>query len=114
MVALLTLAAGGDNLAVYVPLFAAAPRAIPVYAAVFAAMTALWCWAAGRLAAHPWAGAFVGARGRALLPVVLIGLGASILAGPLSQAAARQGPPQLVARAGPVGRAGPQLSGPGR
>src|SRR5689334_17470720 len=48
-VAAVTVANGGDNLGVYIPLFARAPRLIPVYAAAFAALTALLCLAGFRL-----------------------------------------------------------------
>jgi cadmium resistance protein CadD (predicted permease) len=40
---LLTLANGGDNLSVYVPLFAVQREFVPLYAAVFGVMTAVWC-----------------------------------------------------------------------
>jgi cadmium resistance protein CadD (predicted permease) len=40
---LLTLANGGDNLSVYVPLFAVQREFVPLYVAVFGVMTAVWC-----------------------------------------------------------------------
>lgn len=43
MVTTLTMANGGDNLMAYAPLFAAEPARIPIYAAVFAFLTAGWC-----------------------------------------------------------------------
>jgi cadmium resistance protein CadD (predicted permease) len=42
-VSVLTVSNGADNLVAYVPLFAAAPERIPLYTAVFAALTAAWC-----------------------------------------------------------------------
>ena len=43
-VAAVTIANGGDNLAVYVPLFATQPGAAwPLIVAVFAVLTAVWC-----------------------------------------------------------------------
>jgi cadmium resistance protein CadD (predicted permease) len=80
-VAGLTLASGGDNLAAYIPLFAAQPRAIPLYVAVFVAMTVLWCWLSHRLARGGWAGGRVRRWGPVVLPFVLMALGARILWG---------------------------------
>ena len=40
---LLTVANGGDNLSVYIPLFSVQRASMPFYALVFAMMTALWC-----------------------------------------------------------------------
>jgi cadmium resistance protein CadD (predicted permease) len=82
-VAAVTMANGGDNLAVYIPLFASAPHAIPAWAAVFAVMTALSCGAGYGLVNNPLAGRVAGRCGEALLPLVLIALGVSILAGVL-------------------------------
>jgi cadmium resistance protein CadD (predicted permease) len=80
-VTLLTLALGGDNLAVYVPLFATSPAQIPLYGLIFAAMAGLWCWLARRIASRVWARQRIAAWGRMLLPIVLTGLGCRILAG---------------------------------
>lgn len=80
-VAAATIANGGDNLAVYVPMFASAPRAVPLYVAVFAMMTALWCIAAYLLVNNPLAERAVRPFARVALPFVLIGLGLYILAG---------------------------------
>jgi cadmium resistance protein CadD (predicted permease) len=82
IVAGLALADGGDNLGAYIPLFTASAKAIPVYAAVFAAMTALWCWAARRIADNSWMRVRAAAWGAALLPIVLIALGVWVLARP--------------------------------
>jgi cadmium resistance protein CadD (predicted permease) len=56
-VAAMTLANGGDNLGVYIPLVASAPRTIPVYVAVCAGMTALRCLAGLRAGQQPGGGA---------------------------------------------------------
>jgi cadmium resistance protein CadD (predicted permease) len=80
-VALVTLANGGDNLGVYIPLFARQPAAIPIYAAVFAVMTALWCSLGYALVNNRLAGERIGRYGRVALPFVLIALGIYILAG---------------------------------
>lgn len=80
-VAGVTVANGGDNLGVYIPLFASAPAAIPVYAAIFAVMTALWCWTGYRLVNNRWIGEPIRRHGPILLPFVLIALGLYILSG---------------------------------
>lgn len=82
-VAGITVANGGDNLGVYIPLFASEPSAIPFYAAVFAAMTALWCLAAYFMVRHPVIKKTVSRYGHILFPVVLIALGLYILSGAL-------------------------------
>ena len=80
-VATVTIANGGDNLGVYIPLFASTPRAIPAYAAVFAAMTCLWCLASYLLVNNRILGEPARRYGRLTLPFVLIGLGFWILSG---------------------------------
>ena len=74
-----TIANGGDNLGVYIPLFASEPRAIPIYAAVFAILTALWCGLGWLLVNNRVLGAHLRRYGHLLLPFVLIGLGLFIL-----------------------------------
>lgn len=80
-VAGVTLASGGDNLGVYIPLFAATPGAIAVYVAVFAVMTALWCALGYLVVNSPFLGVQIRRYGHVLLPIVLIALGAYILSG---------------------------------
>ena len=80
-VAGVTVANGGDNLGVYIPLFAREPRLVPLYAVVFAAMTALWCFAGHRLVQNHLVGAQLRRYGHVALPFVLITLGMWILAG---------------------------------
>ena len=78
--ALLTVANGGDNLGVYIPLltgFSAGQLAL--CAAVFAVMTLLWCLLGSRLAALPRVGGFIGRYKGILVPAVFILLGVSIL-----------------------------------
>ena len=79
-VAALTVANGGDNIAVYVPFFATfgADEAVAV-AIVFAAMTALWLLAAHRLGTHPRSVAAIERYGEVIVPLVLIALGLAIL-----------------------------------
>lgn len=78
-VTVITMANGGDNLGVYIPLFASEPKAIPVFAAVFAAMTAIWCYLGHTLVNNRWFGTHIQRFGRIALPFVLIGLGLHIL-----------------------------------
>jgi cadmium resistance protein CadD (predicted permease) len=80
-VTLVTIANGGDNLGVYVPLFARDPGVIVVYSVVFAIMTAIWCGAGLVLVNHPALGERVRQHGRVALPLVLIVLGVWILGG---------------------------------
>jgi cadmium resistance protein CadD (predicted permease) len=79
-VAGVTIANGGDNIAVYVPLFArASPMATAAICGVFAAMVAVWCFAAHLLIRHRTFGAAVQTWGRWVTPFVLVALGAYIL-----------------------------------
>ncbi len=78
-VAAVTIANGGDNLGVYIPLFARDPTVLPLYVLAFAAMTAVWCVAGYVFVRHPAGAALMRRWGHALLPVVLIALGAGIL-----------------------------------
>ena len=78
-----TLANGGDNLGVYVPLFAIAFDAIPVYAVTFAVMTGVWCAFGYVLVNNAVLGGSIRRYGNVILPVVLIVLGLYILSGAL-------------------------------
>ena len=78
-VAVVTVANGGDNLGVYIPLFASQPGALPVFAVVFAIGTAVWCWLAHFLVTHGRVGEAIRKHARVALPFVLIALGAWIL-----------------------------------
>ena len=79
-VALVTLANGGDNIGVYTPAFAIrSAHAIVVIALVFVVMTALWCSAAHAIVNHPKLGSPIRRYAYRVTPVVLIGLGVSIL-----------------------------------
>ena len=75
-VALVTLANGGDNVAVYVPLFAhhTIPQ-IVLICAIFAAMTCLWSLYGKLLSARPEIGEWIRRWGRATVPFVLIAIG---------------------------------------
>ncbi len=79
-VAAVTVANGGDNIGVYVPMFATQTLdETLVLLAVFAAMTALWCLVAHALVSHRALGAPIRRYGHLLLPWVLIGIGIAIL-----------------------------------
>ncbi|WP_437961207.1 cadmium resistance transporter [Sorangium sp. So ce119] len=78
-VASVTVANGGDNLGVYIPLFSSAPGLIPLHAAVFAVMTGVLCALGHHLVNHPVLGSRIRRHGRVALPLVLIGLGLWIL-----------------------------------
>lgn len=79
-VAAVTIASGGDNLGVYLPLFANWPwRNCAVLILVFLIMTAAWCFFAHWLAHHRSLRAPVAKWGAWLFPVVLLILGLRIL-----------------------------------
>ena len=76
----MTVANGGDNVSVYIPLFAlrSAPD-IAVMGVIFGVMTALWLSLAYWLTRHPTIGAPVRRYTRLLMPFVFITLGVFIL-----------------------------------
>lgn len=82
-VASVTVANGGDNVGVYVPLFAAALEAIATYALTFAVMTGVWCALGYLLVNNRILGGAIRRYGHVVLPVVLIALGVYILSGAL-------------------------------
>lgn len=95
-VAGVTAANGGDNIGVYVPVFARDLSAVPAYAATFAAMTVVWCAGGYLLVSHRLVAGTMRRVMKPLLPFVLIALGLWILsdAAPLViPAAGDPGPP---------------------
>ena len=76
-----TFSNGGDNIGVYIPLFSKynTIREITVLAAVFIAMTAVWCIAAYYFVNHPLIASRIRHTGNIILPFVLIGLGIYVL-----------------------------------
>lgn len=75
-----TVANGGDNIAVYTPLLATSSAVeMALLVLVFSAMTTLWLLAAHGLVGHPTLGPPIRV-GRYALPFLLIGLGILILA----------------------------------
>jgi cadmium resistance transport/sequestration family protein len=79
-VAAVTIANGGDNIAIYVPLFA--NSSLPEFVIllnVFLVMIALWCMIAHQLAKHPLLSQSLARYGHRIVPFVLIGLGLFIV-----------------------------------
>ncbi|MEU4510779.1 cadmium resistance transporter [Nonomuraea wenchangensis] len=81
-VAAVTFANGGDNVGVYVPVFATSgPAGIAGYAAVFLVLVAVWCLAGRLFAGRPLVARTLSRWGHVLLPLVLIAVGLVILFG---------------------------------
>ena len=79
-VAAVTFANGGDNIGIYVPLFATLSFIEKsVMTIIFLAMTALWCFAAQYFTKHPLLKKSVDRYGHIIAPMVLILLGFYIL-----------------------------------
>jgi cadmium resistance protein CadD (predicted permease) len=79
LVLLLTMANGGDNLSVYIPLFSVQRTMIPLDAIIFGVMTALWCLFGYYLTSHKLFGNRVKRWGRFIVPFILIGIGLNVL-----------------------------------
>ena len=76
LVAIRTVANGSDNVAVYIPLFAAQSRTEEILTClVFAVLIGVWCLAARWTVKHSNVGASIRTWGRWVTPVVLIALG---------------------------------------
>jgi cadmium resistance protein CadD (predicted permease) len=79
-VAAVTVANGGDNIGVYVPVFATAgPAGLAVYCVVFLVLVAVWCALGRFLATRAPVARALSRWGHVLLPVVLIGIGLLVL-----------------------------------
>jgi cadmium resistance protein CadD (predicted permease) len=79
-VAAVTVANGGDNIGVYVPIFAVATVAtIAVFTTVFLIGVAIWCAVGRFFASHPVIAKVLSRWGHVVLPVALIGIGVAIL-----------------------------------
>ena len=79
-VAAVTIANGGDNLSIYVPLFAnSTPDELGVILTIFFYLVAVWCYVAYRLTKIPALGTVLTRYGSYFVPFVLIGLGIFIL-----------------------------------
>lgn len=80
-VTLLTIANGGDNLSVYIPLFAADRALIPVHVVVFIFLTGIWCLIGYGLTHQPLLRERLTKYGPIVTPVVLVGIGLKVLTG---------------------------------
>lgn len=79
-VAAVTIANGGDNLSIYVPLFASSTwEDLGVILAVFFSLVAVWCYAAYRFTKIPVLAELFTRYGSYFVPFVLLGLGIFIL-----------------------------------
>ncbi|MBR8834464.1 MAG: cadmium resistance transporter [Stigonema ocellatum SAG 48.90 = DSM 106950] len=79
-VAVVTIANGSDNIAIYTPLFASSTwESLLVILGVFFSMVGVWCYAAYLLARTPVVTDVLTRYGNQLVPFVLIGLGVLIL-----------------------------------
>ena len=79
-VAAVTFANGGDNIGVYIPLFANSDApAMLVTLITFAALVAVWCVAGYYVGNHPAVNKIIDRYGHILVPFVLIGLGIYII-----------------------------------
>jgi len=79
-VALLTVANGGDNVGVYIPVFATRSiYEIFLIGLVFIVMTAVWCFVACWLVDHPTLGGPIRFYAHRIVPFVLVGLGLLIM-----------------------------------
>jgi cadmium resistance protein CadD (predicted permease) len=77
-VAGVTLANGGDNIGVYVPVFTVTD-ALWLYVAVFLVLVGVWCLAGWFLASRQVVARALAKWGHIALPVVLIGIGLLVL-----------------------------------
>ncbi|AUT02507.1 transporter [Nostoc sp. CENA543] len=79
-VAAVTFANGGDNIGIYVPLFASSNiLSLSIILSVFVVLVSVWCYVAYQLTLHPIVARFLTRYGHAIIPFILIGLGVYIL-----------------------------------
>ncbi|HEY9875208.1 MAG TPA: cadmium resistance transporter [Candidatus Obscuribacterales bacterium] len=79
-VAAVTFANGGDNIGIYVPLFASSNWAsLGVILSIFLVMIGVWCYIAYQLTRHPSVAHLLTRYGQKIVPFVLIGLGFFII-----------------------------------
>jgi cadmium resistance transport/sequestration family protein len=80
VVAAVTFANGGDNIATYVPLFAnSTVIQVGILIGIFLLMIAVWCYIGYRLVRQPSVNAVLTRFGSRIIPFVFIGLGVAIL-----------------------------------
>ncbi|MEP0858620.1 cadmium resistance transporter [Trichocoleus sp. DQ-U1] len=79
-VAAVTFANGGDNIGIYVPLFASSNLAsLGVILSVFFVLVGVWCYVAYQLTRHSVVAHLFTRYGKRIVPFVLVGLGIFIL-----------------------------------
>lgn len=79
-VAAVTIANGGDNISIYIPLFAGSkPASLGVILSVFFLMVGVWCAIAYLLTRQPSIAYVLSRYSKHVVPFVLIGLGLSIM-----------------------------------
>jgi cadmium resistance protein CadD (predicted permease) len=79
-VAGVTIANGGDNIGIYIPLFTTLTwTSKSIMIGIFLAMTLLWCAIARYLTTHPLMATAIEKYGKRVTPIVLILLGIYIL-----------------------------------
>ncbi|MCC5639237.1 cadmium resistance transporter [Nostoc sp. CHAB 5844] len=79
-VAAVTIANGGDNISIYIPLFAGQNLAsLGVILSVFFLMVGVWCAVAYLLSQHTTIAYLLSRYGKVIVPFVLIGLGLFIM-----------------------------------
>jgi cadmium resistance transport/sequestration family protein len=79
-IAAVTVANGGDNIGIYIPLFASGDLlSFGIILIVFYLLIGVWCALAYLLTRHPTIGKLLARYGNAIVPFVLIGLGIYIL-----------------------------------
>ncbi|MEH2459960.1 cadmium resistance transporter [Nostoc sp.] len=79
-VAAVTIANGGDNISVYIPLFAGHDLAsLGVILSIFFVMVGIWCAIAYFLSRQPTIAYILSRYGQAVVPFILIGLGLFIM-----------------------------------
>lgn len=79
-VAAVTFANGGDNIGIYVPLFASSNAiSLSITIATFLMLITVWCYAAKSISSHPAIAKFLSRYSSAIVPFVLISLGIYIL-----------------------------------
>lgn len=75
-----TVANGGDDLGIHIPMFATSTASdVTIIVGVFAVMTGLWCGVAHYLVHHPMLGSSIRCWGHRALPIALIALGVYVL-----------------------------------
>ncbi|MDX2098359.1 MAG: cadmium resistance transporter [Leptolyngbyaceae cyanobacterium bins.59] len=79
-VAAVTFANGGDNIGIYVPLFASSNLlSLVIILGVFLGLVAVWCWVAYFLTKHSAIAPLLSRYAHRIVPFVLVGLGLYIL-----------------------------------